>query len=207
MYQGKHVSDNAKNRAAQNAPKRKRRLRWRKEFVILVSAVALLTGLVGGTVAYLVAGTQDVRNTFVPAHVDSAVSESFENNEKANVGVTNTSDVTAYLRATLSVRWENDQGQVYAQTPSYTMAENLQGSDWFKSGDIYYYAKPVAAGATTPTSFITSVTPSGDAPDGYHLVVEVLTEAIQADGLSSDGKQPVAIAWGVTVNSDGTISK
>ena len=196
MYKGNYSSQNKKNR--------KRRLRWRKEFVLLCSIAVLLVGVVGSSLAYLITDTDPVVNEFEPSKVDSKVYESFDGTTKSNVCATNTSDIPAFLRATISVYWESDGDdyEVLAQTPSYTITENLNDSGWFKVGDIYYYSQVVAAGATTPNAFINSIVVNGTAPDGYHLVVDVLTEAIQAEGVNTDGsKHPVEIAWGVKYNA------
>lgn len=179
---------------------RKRRLRWRKEFVLLCAVTTLVVGVIGGSLAYLIAEGGSVENTFQPAHVDSVVSETMSGNVKSNVKVTNTSDIPAFLRATISVRWEKD-GMVYAQSPTYSITGGL-GAGWFQIGDIYYYNTAVDAGETTTTAFIEKLEVTGTAPDGYHLVVDVLTEAIQAEGVKN-GEHPVEIAWGVEYH-DGT---
>ena len=36
--------------------------------------------------------------------------------------------------------------------------------------------------------------------------LQVLLQMIQAEGVNAEGKRPVELAWGVTVNADGTIS-
>ena len=46
----------------------------------------------------------------------------------------------------------------------------------------------------------------GDATDGCKQQVTILAQAIQAEGVDAEGKRPVELAWGVTVNADGTIS-
>ena len=72
-----------------------------KAGALLISLLALLTLTVGGTVAYLVASTDNVVNTFTPSHVDCTVDEVFNDNTKTSVTVTNTSDINAYLRVKL----------------------------------------------------------------------------------------------------------
>ena len=196
MYKGNYSSRN-KNR--------KRRLRWHKEFVLLMSVVVLLVGVAGGSLAYLFTNSDPVTNTFLPAHVDSIPVESMNagKTEKTNIGAKNTSNIPAFLRATLSIYWEKDgdEFEILAATPSYDYKENLGNSGWFKIGDTYFYNTAVAAGDTTPTSFMNSIIVKGENPEGYHLVVDVLTEAIQAEGVSKDGKHPVEIAWGVNYNA------
>ena len=188
MYKGNYSSRN-KNR--------KRRLRWHKEFVLLMSVVVLLVGVAGGSLAYLFTNSDPVTNTFLPAHVDSIPVESFSNNVKENIGAKNTSNIPAFLRATISYHWENAAGQILAETPSVTIDETLgETIGWFKVGEIYYYKNVVPADTAVSTYFISSISVNGTAPEGYHLVVDVLTEAIQAEGVDADGKKPVVKAWG-----------
>ena len=188
MYKGNYSSRN-KNR--------KRRLRWHKEFVLLMSVVVLLVGVAGGSLAYLFTNSDPVTNTFLPAHVDSIPVESFSNNVKENIGAKNTSNIPAFLRATISYHWENAAGQILAETPSVTIDETLgETIGWFKVGEIYYYKNVVPADTAVSTYFISSISVNGTAPEGYHLVVDVLTEAIQAEGVDADGTMPVVKAWG-----------
>lgn len=195
MYKGNYSSRN-KNR--------KRRLRWHKEFVLLMSVVVLLVGVAGGSLAYLFTNSDPVTNTFLPANVDSVPVESMNagKTEKTNIGAKNTSNIPAFLRATISYHWENAAGQILAETPSVTIDETLgETIGWFKVGEIYYYKNVVPADTAVSTYFISSISVNGTAPEGYHLVVDVLTEAIQAEGVSKDGKHPVEIAWGVKYNA------
>ena len=193
MYKGNYSSRN-KNR--------KRRLRWHKEFVLLMSVVVLLVGVAGGSLAYLFTNSDPVTNTFLPAHVDSIPVESFSNNVKENIGAKNTSNIPAFLRATISYRWENNDGEILAETPSVNIVEPLrETTGWFTVDGIYYYKNVVPADTAVSTYFIRSISVNGTAPEGYHLVVDVLTEAIQAEGVSEDGEHPVEIAWGVKYNA------
>ena len=194
MYKGNYSSRN-KNR--------KRRLRWHKEFVLLMSVVVLLVGVAGGSLAYLFTNSDPVTNTFLPAHVDSVPVESMnaDKTEKTNIGAKNTSDISAFLRATISYHWENNDGQILAETPSVNIDPPDETTDWFKVDGIYYYKNVVPADTAVSTYFISSISVNGTAPEGYHLVVDVLTEAIQAEGVSEDGEHPVEIAWGVKYNA------
>lgn len=120
-------------------------------------------------------------NEFTPATVDVEVTESFDNNEKTNVGVTYTGDVKAYVRAMIAVYWKSDEpnsGEVYGGTPKYEVTQG--NNEWIKIGDIYYYTKPVESGEEIPP-FISKIVATEKAPEGYHLVVDVISEAIQAE--------------------------
>ena len=59
------------------------------------------------------------------------------------------------------------------------------GDGWTKDGDFYYYNAKVPAGTSTG-NLITSCSPKVKGPaDGYTLHVEILAQAVQADGISA----------------------
>lgn len=166
---------------------RKRRLRWRKEFVLLCSIAILLIGMVGGSLAYLFMGTDAVTNTFTAPDIGVTIPEDFENGdtEKKDVKVTNSCDFEVYVRASYVAYFVavDDDGNtiVHPSTPSLNISINTD--DWEPSGknDGYYvYKTTVAAGATT-NNFINSASLDGTAPDGYTLVIDVIGEVVQAN--------------------------
>ena len=168
---------------------------WIKVTAVLMAVALILTGAYYGTVAFLATGTNVVSNEFVPGEVTCAVS---------NGVVTNTGTVSAYLRAAVVVNWVDAEGNIYGQSPAYSVTA---GSGWFLcTGDgYYYYSDPVAAGASV--SALTAAV-NESAPSGCTLQVLVLAEAIQADGVDGSGDHPVELAWQVSVNdSTGSISK
>lgn len=91
MYQGNHDSRDKRNSSRESGTPR--RFRWRKEFVLLVSVFAMIAGVVGGTVAYLVADTEPLTNNFDLAEVSCSVKEEFDNRIKENVKIQNTSNI------------------------------------------------------------------------------------------------------------------
>lgn len=165
----------------------------KRSLVLVVSVLALVLAVAGGTLAWLVANTTPVTNTFTPAQVSCAVEETFNNNVKSNVNVRNTSDIDAYLRVKLVTYRVNKDGQHIggtAEIPPFTPGEN-----WVKNGDFYYYTLPVAPGKTPADPLI------GDSGivlrayidvDGGKQVIEVMAEAIQ-----SQPDNAVLQAWGV----------
>lgn len=183
-------------------PRRRRRANRKKASFLLTSLILLLTLFIGGTTAFLIAKGNPVTNTFKPSRVASDVHETFKNNVKSNVTIANTGDTTAYIRAAIVVTWKDRLGgDVYPGTPTgYTMELNL--TDWDEGPDgFYYYKHPVEPGKET-NSLIISCTPGAYEPEGYALNVEILGSAIQSVPTSV-----VTSNWGVTVASDGTISK
>lgn len=204
MYQGKHTS-----RDSRRAPRKNRRLRWNRQFVLLVSIITLLVGIVGSSLAYLVTKTDPVQNTFQPSRVTCRIDEDFDGAAKSNVKVTNTGDTDAYIRAYIVVTWTDDDGNIVAQKPVAGEDYSLvipTNTGWSKGSDgFYYYGSAVAPNGQTGT-LIESCSPMGENAQKYKLTVDIIADAVQSKGDSADGK-PVEIAWGVTVNPDGTISK
>lgn len=168
---------------------KKRRLRWNKQFVLLVSIATLLVGIVGGSLAYLFTNTDPVVNTFVPGEVKIEINEpGWDGTIKNNVTLTNTGNVPAYIRARIVVTWQNDAGEIYHQAPGaddYTVTWHPDGG-WTGSGNGWYTTTDkIPAGEETPILF-TNCKPDVQAPEeGYFLVVDVIAEAIQADGGAS----------------------
>lgn len=193
MYQGKHTSGDSRR-----APRKNRRFRWNRQFVLLVSIIALLVGIVGSSLAYLLTQTDPVQNTFQPSKVTCEIKETFSGSEKKDVKVKNTGDTDAYIRAALVFTWVDEDGNI-APVPvvngDYTLT---LGADWNEGADgYYYYNKSVAPGAQTTNLIVSCAPVSGKAPDGYTLCVDVIADAIQSKGLSSSNQKPVVEAWKV----------
>lgn len=193
MYQGKHF-----------APKitRKPQKGVGKVGALLLSLLLLTVFAVGGTVAYLVTRTTPVQNTFTPAAVSCEVTETFENNVKSNVNVTNTGDTDAYIRVRLVTYRVNASGQHIGGTA--TVPDFTLGTNWVEYGGYYYYTQPVAPGGSPSYPLIgnTGITliEYTDA-DGGKQVIEVMAEAIQSSPASA-----VQQSWGVSI-SEGNVTQ
>ena len=130
--------------------KRERRLRFR--VLIPVLAVFLLAGSV---VAYLSASADEVSNTLQADQVQNpTIEESFDGTEKTDVTVNVGSlGYAMYVRAAVVVTWKDKYGHVMAMASvagtDYTI--NINGTDWLKdSNGFYYYKNPVPdAGITS----------------------------------------------------------
>ena len=102
-----------------------------KKIIIIISAAILVFAFAGGvTLAYLLAETPDVENSFVPVNVSCEVIETFTGTAKSNVSVKNTGDITAYVRATFVVMWMADDGSVYGVAPKAGTDYSIQFSQW-----------------------------------------------------------------------------
>ncbi len=171
-----------------------------KAGALLISLLLIFTVTVSGTVAFLVTQTDGLTNTFTPSHVSCTVTERFDGTTKSNVNVTNTSDIDAYIRVKLVSYRVNDAGQHIGGeviVPPFN-----PGEGWKKSGEYYYYTKPVAPGEKPATDLINSISleSSYGEPDGGKQVIEVMAEAIQSVPATA-----VQQAWNVTLAEDGTI--
>lgn len=193
MYQGNYV----------NKRKPRRRYRSKKPSALLIALVAILGALVGTTIAYLFTNTGSITNTFTPGNVTTTITEDFDGKVKDYVKVENTGNVEAYIRATVVITWQDDKGNVYPTAPvkdtDYTVTWT-NTNEWVEHGGYYYYTSAVAPNESTSV-LLTACKPLDTAPEGYHLVVEVLASAIQ-----SKPADAVQAAWPVTVNTDGTLN-
>ena len=187
MYQGRYQS----KAPARRRPARRRKLN--KYFLVTLSLVLLL-GIAGGaTLAYIIAEGGTVTNSFTPGEVKCSVNEKYE--------ITNDGNVDAFIRAAVVINWENDAGDISGIAPVAGTNYTLKlGTDWEKVGDYYYYKKVVTFdGATEKTASVVTVSNVTGAPDGFELVVEILAEAIQAEGMGATSAQE---AWAMVMPTD-----
>lgn len=183
-----------------------KKLRWNRSFVVLASVLVLIIGLVGTTLAWISTSTAPVENTFTPSNVTTTITEDFDKEVKNNVQVKNTGDIDAYIRAMVVVTWQKDDSnpsEVYATAPvegtDYTVS--YPGNGWVKHTDGYYYYTSAVKPTESTGILLTDCKPvEGKAPEGYHLVVEILSDAIQAEP-----EDAVKSAWGVTI-ANGTVT-
>ncbi len=174
---------------------------------VLAALLLIFAITVGGTVAYLIAKSDQVTNTFTPGHVDPPdIPEEFDEQVKKNVKVTVKGDVDCYGRAMVVFTFQDDDGNTVAETPvegtDYTVT---YGDSWQLVDGIWYYKGIVAAEADTDVLIVQCKTRSTK----YHLVVDILSQTIQADGVVTSGANAgtpaVEEAWGMRY-SGGTWS-
>lgn len=153
--------------------------------VLLALSLVLVLGLsVGGTLAYLVTNSGPVTNTFTPGEVTTEITEDFDDpTVKKNVQFTNRGDVDVYIRATWTANWVDEADNIVApavQDEDYEVT-GLPGNGWVKNGDYYYYTSPVAPGNPTSDLFTELKPVPEQEPEGAHLEVTILSQAIQAE--------------------------
>ena len=164
----------------------------KKAVSFLLSIVLILTLAVGGTLAYVMATPKTVQNQFAPAYVTSRV-----NVEGDTIDVTNTGNISAYIRAAIIVNWVDEAGNILPVVPTtdqYALGINTE--KWTPEDEFYYYKSPVASYGTTD-DLVTSITVKMDLPEGYGLNVQVVAEAIQADGM---GAASAVNAWAIALS-------
>lgn len=172
---------------------RKRRLRWRKEFVLICSIAILLIGMVGGSLAYLFMGTPAVTNTFTAPEIGVTIPEHFDKDVKKDVKVTNSCDFEVYARATYVVYWLDENGNVVPTKPLEDIDYTISlGGDWNQSGDYWYYSKLLGAGDTSSDFIVLCQETETDNAIAYKLVVDVIGEVVQAEPVDA-----VTELWGV----------
>ena len=154
---------------------------------LVICLILLLMISVGGTIAFVVTHTSEIRNTFTESVVKCEVDETFKDNVKSNVSIKNTGDTTAYIRAFVNVTWMNESGQVASVSPKSTdyMIE-YSTSGWLKGSDgYYYYSLPVQPNDKTAVLINSCrLLETASAPDGYYLSVEIVCSAIQSTPIS-----------------------
>ena len=169
--------------------------RTAKSSALIIALALILVLAVGGTVAYIFTQTGPVINTFTPADAKITVDEQTSSNQKTEIIVKNNSTgVPVYIRVALVANMidkdENVTGA--ASVPTFTPGDNwIVGNDGY-----YYYTEPVPVGGSTGNLLQSPMTLD------ENMQVVVLADAIQAMP-----KQAVIDAWGVTVDSNGSISK
>lgn len=175
----------------------------KKQLTLLISLILIITVAAGGTLAYLVAKTSPVTNTFTPAEVTCQVNETFDNKVKKDVSVENTGDTDAFIRAALVITWKDAAGNVAPQTPvantDYTISLN-NGDKWIAGTDGYYYFKNSVSPEQNTDVLIKNCEPKGEGLNGYTLHVEIIAEAVQSEPATA-----VMSAWPVSVQ-DGVLS-
>ena len=188
MYHGKYEAQHLQHR---------RKRRSKKTGTLFLSLLLVATMVVGGTLAYLFTNTEPVENIFTPSYVSCSVTEEFNGTTKRNVNVTNTGNIDAYIRVKLVTYRVNNEGDHIGGTAKIPPFD--PGAGWVKNGDYYYYTKPVAPGANPAAALINSIDLIGSYTDadGGKQVIEVMAEAIQANGVADDGTKAVVEAWGV----------
>ena len=158
-----------------------------KHFAALLALVLILVCTVGGTVAYLVAHTDPVTNTFTPGEVSCQVEEKFNGKIKTEAVIKNTGNVPAYIRVAVVANTIDAQGNITGMTNLPT--DWLNDEYWTKIGDFYYYTGVVQPGDVPADLLKNGIPLTG-------IQVTILASAIQ-----SMPDVAVKEAWHMSYNS------
>ena len=183
-----------------------------KGFPRVLILFLVLTVLVPSVFAYMIHKSQTVENAFIPGKVDCVINEIFENNIKSEIKVENTGNVKAYIRVRLVFNWVDSAGTVVARSLGTMPGVSWDTINWIRdeADNTYYYKYPVEVGKETGDLLTAGCTMNAVSEDTdgltyyYYPVMEVLAEAIQADGKIGD-EPAVTDAWGVTIDANGYI--
>lgn len=162
--------------------------------LLVLSLTVILSLSVGGTLAYLIRGTESVVNVFEPGKVKTDITEDFADETddvKNDVKITNTGNVEAYIRAKVVYTWvsESDKDEVVSgplpvRDTHYHVEYNQEY--WEQKGDYWYYRSPVAVGEATE-QLLTNCYPIKDnVPVGARLQVTILTQAVQKEAYEAN---------------------
>ncbi len=176
-----------------------RQMRKGKGMLLIMLLVSCMG--IGGTVAYLTAQTSEIINTMQPGMVPPHIEEDFDGTLKRNVRVSNNGNTAAFVRATVVVNWKDKSGNLSSDLPVPGQDYSITWSDsgWQKLGDYYYCTSAVEPQNVTPV-FMEAVYQKVT-KEGYDLVVDIMTQTIQARGIDSQGKTPVELAWNVVIEN------
>ena len=213
-YQGRHMRPAAgPGRSPQGGhrPGRKRR-------AVLTAALAVLAlASAGATLAWFNAGDA-VTNMFVQGKVDPSIEEDFKGGHtvKNNVTVKNEGTMRSYVRAAVSIYWQDGAGNQLWEAPEANTDYAIvwgdvdsnppAGAHWITGKDGYYYwSEPLERGARTG-NLINTVAQTGAPEANKKLVVDISSQALQAEATEDN---TFDYAWGeasgLAVSADGSL--
>ena len=175
-----------------------KRIKQIKAMLALIVFMSLLT--ISVTYAYIMTSTNEAKNTFYRAYVQSEVHEEFDGSIKQNVTIKNLGNVDAYIRTMIVVNWMDDEGNIFYLKPQenidYEISFNDQ--DWTLGDDgFWYYHQKVSSFASTTNLINRAICIASDIPDGYQLSIEVISSAIQ-----SEPDETIETQWHVDIVDD-----
>lgn len=160
----------------------------KKSLVLLIAVALLLTISVSGTVAYLVAGTDELVNTFKPSKVEITVDDKIEDGTKKDVTIYNSSNIPVYIRVAVVANWCDEDGNIVAPWNDHTGLKRALDVDWVYNEGYYYYTNSVQP-STASVNFFKPTNAGGSgytaptpAPvEGAHLEMTIIAQAIQTE--------------------------
>lgn len=153
---------------------------------------------VSSSLAYLSRKTA-VKNTFAVGNVQPEIIENFDPSAKtkSDVAVKNQGNVPVYIRAAITVYWQDVAGNILSEQPAESIDYTIELSssqNWVQGADGYYYYKQRLAENASTDILLQScrqIKPYADRT----LVVDIAAQSIQANP-----PEAVTEAWDVTVD-------
>lgn len=199
------------------------RLSW-----VLLGAV-LLVSIAGGTLAWF-GQTDGVTNIFTSGSVKPQIDETFDTGYtvKQDVKIKNTGTMPAYLRASVAVYWLDEGGNQLWDAPvlgnDYSIEWNvatsdtpdapaapdaLAGGQWLQGDDgFYYWSMPVDKKQNTGVLIKKASQIGGTPAEGKKLVVDIASQALQAEGTAKNAFNEVwSTSSGLVAGEDGTLAR
>lgn len=141
----------------------------------LISILLVAVLMIGGTIAYLVQGSNEVSNTFQVADPGTSVVEEGDSSaEHKTAKVQNTGNVPVYVRAIAVVVSAEDSPAVNAE--DMTIGYNTEKWTYDETDGYYYYKEILPVGETTAPLF-TGVTDI-EAPENANFSIQVYQECV-----------------------------
>jgi len=167
-----------------------------KKIIIPLIVLALLTGTVGGTLAFLLDTTAPIENTFVPSEIIIDTYEEFDGEEKSNIYVQNNGTADAYVRIKLLGYWyDNQKDAVVAKQSWFDMESKTPNNGWFYKDGYYYYYTVLTPGNTTEYLF-SSVKFSESMDNMYQYSKAIIEVTAQATQVVHNGDSVLdAVGW------------
>lgn len=201
---------------ANKLPDKVKKMKNTKNFTLFIIACAVVTVLVSLTsvMAYMFKRSEILDNQFVPASVQCAVTEVFENDTKTSVKVQNTGDIEAYIRLRIVTYWQDSKGNAVAITaPEIKFDDDWKydTDNWIYDEDekTFYHKTPVAANGLTSELLAKDfegikLEKRTEIFNGekytYHPVITFVAEAIQSKPTAA------VLQWKVTLDGDYNIN-
>lgn len=189
----------------------------------LLAGMVLVASIAGGTLAWF-SQTDGVANLFSSGSVKPQINETFETDYtvKKDVSIQNTGTLSAYLRASVSVYWEDGSGNQLWDAPAavgesgagdYSIAWGEIGPDpqtnacWLEGNDgFYYWSQPVDKDCAT--GILIEKAMQKESPLEKKLVVDIASQALQAEGTAENAFNSVwSESSGLVAGQDGTLTR
>lgn len=164
----------------------------KKKVILIFFIIAVM--LSAGTYAWFASTTSDESDALTAGRVEITVDNTLHASQyvlpgediEGNISITNTSNVSVYLRVKISV----DTVDFYESTDTFDTIFNLNlGSNWVKKGAWYYY-KGLLTSGTNLSNIITSFNVKGTVGNNYQgksFTVKAISDSIQGTENALDG--------------------